>query len=96
MLADSLIGTFIRSDDGFVAEAACRGLPTEWWFPTQGMNLVRTPTLRAAKELCATCPVKQECYEYGVATMSWGIWGGVTLNDGRTTNRGRDRRDNDS
>jgi WhiB family redox-sensing transcriptional regulator len=91
-----LLDSFVRPADDFVAGAACRGLPTEWWFPTQGMNLVRTPTLRTAKELCATCAVKRECYEYGVATESWGIWGGVTLNDGRTTNRGRDRRDDNS
>lgn len=92
-MIDELMRTFVRTGDDFVADAACRGLPTEWWFPTQGMNVVRTPSLVRAKELCAGCPVKQQCYEYGVASGSWGIWGGVTLNDGRTTNRGRDRRD---
>jgi WhiB family redox-sensing transcriptional regulator len=78
---------FVRGDDGFVSDAACRGLPTEWWFPTQGMNVLQTPSLRTAKEICQGCKVRAECYEYGVATASWGIWGGVTLNDGFPTRR---------
>lgn len=32
---------------------------------------------RMAKEVCNTCPVKRECYDYSVATGSrYGTWGG--------------------
>lgn len=95
-MIDEMLASFVRSDDGFVAEAACRGLPTEWWFPTMGMNVVRTPTLRKAKEICDSCQVKKLCYEYGVASGSWGVWGGVTLSDGRDNSRQGDRTKRDS
>lgn len=76
-------------DNSFVADAECKGHPTEWWFPTQSMNVLRTPTLKLAKEICKSCSVKKECLEYGIATRSWGIWGGETLSQGIPNRRGR-------
>ena len=96
MFSDNQIKAFVRLDDDFIAQAACRGLPTEWWFPELGMNVLRTPTLKKAKEICSSCEVKQLCYEYGVATDSWGIWGGVTLNNGYPTAREKGRVSSDS
>jgi len=80
---------YVHLDEDFAANAACKGFPTEWWFPTKGMNVLQTPTLKEAKEICGTCAVRKQCLDYGVATRSWGVWGGFTLNDGRLTTRDR-------
>lgn len=54
-------------------QAACKGLPTEWWFPGRG-----DPTDQA-KQICSTCPVRQDCLEYSFTIPTVvGIWGGIT------------------
>lgn len=62
-------------------DASCAQVGTELaddvWFPEHG-----GPN-RAATAICAACPVKAPCLAYGVATKSFGIWGGVGLWFGR-------------
>jgi hypothetical protein len=38
---------------------------------------------KQAKAICSECTMKDECLAYGKATNSWGIWGGVTLTNGK-------------
>ena len=62
-------------------DAACRGLPTEWWYPDQGDNAHR------AKAICAECPVTTQCGNYAEANEElYGIWGGGA---NRTRRHGR-------
>lgn len=69
-------GSFAPGDDG-----ACKGHPTEWWFPHQKsprreeLVRVRQNTARA-KEICASCSVREQCLEYSLYWEPWGIWGG--------------------
>ena len=42
----------------------------------------RSEAVDALTLLCDKCPVRQQCREYGIATKSWGIWGGVELQNG--------------
>lgn len=39
------------------------------------------------KALCDRCPVTTQCLAYGVATKSYGVWGGVLLERGKTRAR---------
>lgn len=71
----------------WLASAACKGYPTEWWFPEKGMPKQSYTNMLKAKKLCENCPVKQECYEDGVAFGAMGIWGGVALQYGRPSRR---------
>jgi hypothetical protein len=73
----------------FFAKAACRGLPTEWWFPPQGPNKEQLMNLRKAREICSGCVVRAECEEYGRRTGSDGVWGGVSLSRGQDSARGK-------
>lgn len=60
----------------WTGRAACRGLPTSWWYPQQG-----DPTAPAL-EICATCPVLAECREWVTKDPDplghQGIAGGLT------------------
>lgn len=65
-------------------EAACKGKPTEWWFPNQG------ETASLALAICKRCPVADECREYAdTAGERYGVWGGAT---GRLRRTGRTSR----
>lgn len=66
----------------FVPEnGACRGYPTEWWFPIQKTGkrdelvALRETTLKA-KQICIGCEHREECLEYSLRWEPWGIWGG--------------------
>jgi WhiB family redox-sensing transcriptional regulator len=60
----------------WMRKAACArvGFP-EWWFPgergTDSNALV-------AKQICYTCPVRQQCLEFAIKNREYGIWGGLT------------------
>lgn len=60
------------ADSSWRARAACRGLDTNLFFPERGDN----STLKEARALCATCPVREECL--AVADPIFGLWGGLT------------------
>lgn len=59
--------------EGWWADAACRGRHIEIFFPE------RDDTTRPAKELCAGCPVRDDCLDYALANgIKHGIWGGTS------------------
>lgn len=63
-------------DSQWRASAACRGMPSEWWFPMDAtLSRVRKPG--KAEQVCADCPVADQCEAYAIATRpSDGIWAG--------------------
>lgn len=59
----------------WMARAACRGQPTELFFPGRGQSTA------PAKAICGRCPVAGECLDYAVVSRWYGlpltgIWGG--------------------
>lgn len=54
-------------------QAACRGLPNDWFFIESDFEL--------GKRICRRCPVQGECLAYAIKTKSFGIWGGVGAAD---------------
>lgn len=65
--------------------AACRGKGlTSIFFADR-----YTKEQAEAKKICATCPVKQACREYGLSLGAGegGIWGGLNQNDRRRVRR---------
>lgn len=65
--------------EGWWAAAACRGRRIEIFFPERG------DTTRPAKELCAGCPVRDDCLDYALANgIKHGIWGGTSEKERRT------------
>lgn len=69
----------------WMADAACKGHPSAWWFPEPGDNAAQ------AKLICSTCPVRDACFEYATAThVRDGVWAGRSF--GRPNNRSRQPR----
>ncbi len=67
------------------ALAACRDSDSSVFFPEVGSDVAR---IAAAKEVCAGCPVREDCLSFAVETnQSEGIWGGRTPSERRTLRR---------
>jgi hypothetical protein len=62
-------------DEHWRQDAACRGLPTGWFYPEVGNSA--DPRALAA---CAACTVRDECWADGV-NEQYGVWAGVTRKD---------------
>ena len=69
-------------DRTWVADAACRGMDPNAWFPERG-DLVAP-----LKAICAECPVQEPCAEYAVMEK-FGIWGGLSERERRRMRRER-------
>lgn len=67
------------------AQAACRGKGPDRWFPGQGDDL------RPAREVCATCPVREPCLE-AARTERNGIWGGLSERERKRLRRAGQQR----
>lgn len=58
-------------DTRWMRDAACKGSNPDLFFPTTGEDP------RPAQRICATCPVKEQCADYGIGE-EMGIYGGLT------------------
>lgn len=57
--------------------AACLGAEPELFFPV-GIGGAAIDEVTAAKAVCATCAVLDECREYALRTRQpFGVWGGL-------------------
>lgn len=73
----------------WLADAACRGLDVNLFYPERFSG---QPAARAAKEICQTCPVTEECLIEALAVNDvWGIRGGMTPKERRMEGRRRRR-----
>jgi WhiB family redox-sensing transcriptional regulator len=66
-------------DEDWRAEAACQEVDPELFFPVSVTGPGRIQ-VREAKNVCATCPVIQDCLKWALEStpMPFGIWGGTT------------------
>jgi WhiB family redox-sensing transcriptional regulator len=57
--------------------AACRGVGIDLFFPV-GSTGPAADEIRRARQICAGCPVRQQCLDYALASgQQYGIWGGL-------------------
>lgn len=61
-------------------EAACRGLDLNAFFHPPGeRSRRRERRIREAKQVCAGCPVVQQCLQHALGAQEpYGIWGGLS------------------
>lgn len=72
-------------------EAACRGMDSEVFFHPDGQRgAARAQREQRAKQICATCPVLEQCREHALRVREpYGVWGGLTEDERETILRGR-------
>jgi WhiB family redox-sensing transcriptional regulator len=69
-----------RQAQAWREHAACKGLPVRWWFTERGENLLT----KHAVAVCAECPVRAECHDYGLTMPGrQGIFGGQSMHNAR-------------
>lgn len=75
-----------NNDVPWMADGACVGQPTDYWFPPVGANDVG----EMAKRICAACSVQDACLDYSLTQPSdlYGIWAGLNRGE-RQALRGR-------
>lgn len=57
-------------------DALCPQTDPEVFFPSEGQSG------RAAKTVCATCPVRSQCLDWAMENCElFGVWGGVSSKD---------------
>lgn len=72
--------------------AACRGADTAWFFAPSYFERREEKAAREAKakQVCAGCPVADECLEYALRIREpHGVWGGRNELERRRLLRGR-------
>jgi len=63
---------------GWRYRAACRGAELKVFFPDRGESA------EPARQICASCPVRQPCLEFALRhAITHGIWGGLAERDRR-------------
>ena len=67
--------------------AGCRDLDTDLFFPV-GEGAEAQVQIDAAKTVCASCPVRDECLAFALDTrQDAGVWGGMTEDERRRHRR---------
>ncbi len=75
----------IRPEEHWRRRAACAGFDTAFFFPED-----EDEAATGAREICARCPVREDCLEYALANrQDEGIWGGLTGGERRRLRRRR-------
>jgi WhiB family redox-sensing transcriptional regulator len=70
--------------EDWLAGALCAQTDPDTFYPDKGGST------RAAKQVCARCPVKADCLEYALAhDERFGIWGGTSEPERRILRRAR-------
>ncbi|MEU9079272.1 WhiB family transcriptional regulator [Kitasatospora sp. NPDC004745] len=66
-------------------DGACRAADSSIFFhPANERGVAATARERAAKAVCARCPVRAECRRHALATRErYGVWGGLTEDERR-------------
>jgi WhiB family redox-sensing transcriptional regulator len=88
----------IRVLELLAERGACSGYPTEWWYPGGSSDEFKNrPSsyekyAQRAKQICAECPVRDECLTYALDfNENYGIWGGFSPRSRITIKRRRRR-----
>ena len=67
----------------YLDDAICRGLDPELFYAESGAAIMK------AKSLCAACPVREKCLEWGIKREEFGVWGGTTARERASLRRER-------
>lgn len=73
-----------QADTDWRDSTACSGVDSDIFFPSSDDESASAQ----AKQICETCPVRDECLQYSLATnQTAGVWGGLDANERRRLRR---------
>lgn len=61
----------------WLKRGACVGVPPEMFFPKGS----RGGALNKARQVCAACPVIEQCQDHAILHEPAGFWGGMTQDE---------------
>lgn len=74
----SLDAAAVAADEEWRHAAACAGEEPDLFFPV-GSTGPALAQIKAAKQVCARCPVRAECLAFALDTRQvFGVWGGLS------------------
>lgn len=77
----------LAKPDQWRLRASCRSVEPDLFFPV-GTTGLAVEQIAEAKAVCATCPVREACLEYALATnQDSGVWGGTSEDERRSLRR---------
>lgn len=76
MTTDDTAPVFLVERQPWMVDAACRQMPTSLFFKG------RYESHAEIKAICAECPVREQCLEYGI-DEPYGMWGGMSAKQRR-------------
>ena len=78
------VDLYFDAEEPWHADAACASYPAEMFFPANDAP----PAAKAAKLICAACPVREECLTFALETaQAEGVWGGMDAGERRRLRR---------
>jgi len=91
-LAAALKPLGIKPEHDWRFYARCKEVDPDLFFPV-GTTGPAEAQLRAAKSVCAPCPVQEICLQWALDTgQDAGVWGGLSEEERRAIRMGRGRR----
>jgi hypothetical protein len=77
-VAQDFYRTFVELRPLFWFDAKCLSESLQTFFPGPGQSGLA----RKAKDICFSCPVQRECFQFAMEEeLEYGIWGGSDRND---------------
>ena len=68
----------------WMVDGKCADVPPSVFFPSDGVGV------EIARQICQTCPVKEQCLEYAIHHhIDHGVWGGASERERRRIARRR-------
>jgi WhiB family redox-sensing transcriptional regulator len=76
-------GPEVVEELAWMVRANCRGVDAELFFPGRGESTY------PAKQVCAGCVVRAECFDYAMANAErYGVWAGLSERERHRMRRG--------
>ena len=60
-------------------DGKCRDMDVDMFFEKYEEDIFLRRTI---DRMCSTCPIAQQCLQWGLSHNEWGVWGGIYLKDG--------------
>lgn len=65
------------------SRANCKELPTDFFYKIEDRGVSKLIDVDVFRQVCAPCPIWQQCLRYASHNEDYGVWGGMTSEERR-------------